>query len=227
MQELIPFNFADREVRVVTLDGEPWFVVNDVCAVLEIKNPYDVIRRIDVEDLDRIEVLDARGVSQQTNIVNESGLYDLIFRSDKPAARDFRRWVTREVLPSIRKTGMHLPVKLSNPALQRIVDLTIQAQILEDRVEAAERAQVETREELRETVARVGALEGTYGRRTALAYARVHGLPSGQTFLNQIGRRAAKIAGEAGIPRETVDSARWAPLNSWPDEIWAEAFGIA
>lgn len=105
---LIPFTFENHQVRVVTDEqGAPWFNAKDVCVALDMGNPYQAIRsHVDTEDLQKLEVLTAGGL-QATNHVNESGLYALILGSTKEAAKRFKRWVTHEVLPSIRKTGAY------------------------------------------------------------------------------------------------------------------------
>ncbi len=112
MNDIQVFDFEDNAVRVIEKDGEPWFVAADVARVLDIQN----IRQ-NLNDLDDDEagvyntyIRSANGVEQkrQLNIINESGLYNLIFRSRKPEAKKFRKWVTAEVLPSIRKTGMYI-----------------------------------------------------------------------------------------------------------------------
>ena len=112
MNDIQVFDFEDNAVRVIEKDGEPWFVAADVARVLDIQN----IRQ-NLDDLDDDEagvyntyIRSANGVEQkrQLNIINESGLYNLIFRSRKPEAKKFRKWVTAEVLPSIRKTGMYV-----------------------------------------------------------------------------------------------------------------------
>lgn len=100
-------NFNGENVRVRKIDGELWWIVNDVCKVLDITNPYNVISRIDGDDLRTMEVIDRIGRSQNMNIVNESGLYQIIFMSRKEEAKKFKQWVTSEVLPSIRKTGKY------------------------------------------------------------------------------------------------------------------------
>jgi hypothetical protein len=104
----IEFSFEDRPVRSVVKDGQTWFVAADVCAVLEHPNPRQVISRLDDDEKGVLNV-DTLGGSQEMNVVNESGVYNLIFTSRKPQARAFRRWVTDEVLPSIRKTGRYQP----------------------------------------------------------------------------------------------------------------------
>lgn len=102
------FDFSNQPVRVALIDGEPWFVAKDVCDVLGISNSRDALSRLD-DDEKGVGFTDTLGGRQEIATVNESGLYLLIFRSRKRAARDFRRWVTHEVLPQIRKTGRYEP----------------------------------------------------------------------------------------------------------------------
>jgi anti-repressor protein len=120
MSALVPFDYSGRQVRTVTRDGEPWFVAADVCAILEIKDVSDAVSRVDQADRDQIPVPNANGALRKTWALNESGLYDLIIRSDKPEARPFRRWITSEVLPQIRKTGSYG----TPPALSVVPDLS-------------------------------------------------------------------------------------------------------
>jgi hypothetical protein len=104
----IEFNFKGRAVRTAVMGGQTWFVAADVCAVLEHVNPRDAISRLD-DDEKGVAIIDTSGGAQEMNVVNESGLYNLIFTSRKPQAKAFRRRVTDEVLPSIRKTGSYQP----------------------------------------------------------------------------------------------------------------------
>ena len=108
MSNIIPFSFEDREFRVVTDDrGVAWFNATDVCDALEMGNPSQAIKsHVDAEDLQKLETLTAGG-RQRQNHVNESGLYALILGSTKDAAKRFKRWITGEVLPAIRKTGAY------------------------------------------------------------------------------------------------------------------------
>lgn len=98
------FNFNGSEVRTVLVDNEPWFVLADVCNVLELTSPHKVANRLDDDEKGRTSI-PTLGGNQEATIINESGLYTVILRSDKPQAKSFRKWVTSEVLPSIRKTG--------------------------------------------------------------------------------------------------------------------------
>jgi prophage antirepressor-like protein len=92
------------EIRTVTIDGEPMFCLLDICKALGMKNPTMVASRL--ED-DEVTKLDLGSKSGETNFVTESGLYAVILRSDKKSAKKFRKWITSEVLPSIRKTGTY------------------------------------------------------------------------------------------------------------------------
>lgn len=108
MSDIVPFTFPDtgNRVRVKWIDGEPWWVAIDVCRELGIQNARRAItEQLDAEDVRSTYVIDARQRSRDTYVVNESGLYQLIFMSRKPQAKAFKRWVTKQVLPALRKHG--------------------------------------------------------------------------------------------------------------------------
>lgn len=107
MNELTIFNYEQKEVRTVQIDGEPWFVAKDVCDVLDLKDHRTSINLLDDDERHTVPVTDALGRNQETFIINEPGLYSLIIRSRKPEAKAFKRWITHEVLPTIRKTGTY------------------------------------------------------------------------------------------------------------------------
>ena len=106
MNDIQIFNYNSVEVRTIQNDGEPWFVLKDVCNVLHIGNSRDVVARLD-QDEKGVGQIDTLGGKQEMTIINESGLYNVILRSDKPEAKPFRKWVTSEVLPTIRRHGMY------------------------------------------------------------------------------------------------------------------------
>ena len=152
MAEIQIFNYQNREVRTVEQNGEPWFVLKDVCEVLGIGTPAKVAERLD-EDEKGMSQIHTPGGLQNVSIITESGLYNVILRSDKPEAKPFRKWVTSEVLPSIRKTGGYIagqdqltPEELMAKALQvanktlaereaRISALTVQNTIMAPKAE--------------------------------------------------------------------------------------------
>lgn len=117
------WNYESSEIRTVQVNGEPWFVLADVCKVLELSSPHKVADRLENDERNQIPVTDSLGRYQNTAIINESGLYTVILRSDKPQAKPFRKWVTSEVLPSIRKHG-------SYSVQSQFADLSPQLQVL-------------------------------------------------------------------------------------------------
>ena len=118
MNEIIPFDYESTQVRVIERQEEPWFVLADLCKVLGIANPRNVSARLDDELKNTVRLTDGiqRG-NPNVTIVNESGMYEVILRSDAPNAKPFRRWVTSEVLPTIRKTGAYGAPQLTGPEL--------------------------------------------------------------------------------------------------------------
>jgi len=100
-------------VRVVERENEPWFVGKDVCDCLGYSNSRETISKLDEDERDCVRISDAIGRGRETIIINESGLYTLIMRSSKPEAKAFRKWVTSEVLPSIRKKGGYMSPQLT------------------------------------------------------------------------------------------------------------------
>lgn len=107
MNSLQVFNFKQNEVRTILKDGEPWFVAKDVADILGFRDPYTATRNLD-EDEKLLHTLCVSGQNRQTTLVNEPGLYSLILRSNKPEAKEFKRWITHEVIPSIRKHGAYM-----------------------------------------------------------------------------------------------------------------------
>ena len=107
MNEIKIFNYQDKEVRTVQQDNNTWWVLKDVCEVLGLLETHRVSARLDKDERTQMTVTDSLGRNQKTTVVTESGLYNVILRSDKPEAKAFKRWVTHDVLPSIRKTGSY------------------------------------------------------------------------------------------------------------------------
>lgn len=105
--QLVPFTFGKNRVRTLTdANGVFWFIAKDVCQVLEIEKYRDAISRLDEDERESV-IVDTLGGAQKMTIISESGLYSLIFRSRKPEARGFSKWVRSEVLPTLRKTGRY------------------------------------------------------------------------------------------------------------------------
>lgn len=106
MSDLTLYNFEQMPVRIAMRDGEPWFLAPDVATVLGYKHAPHMVRMLD-EDEKGVQIVDTLGGQQQQSIISESGLYAAILKSRRPEAKRFRRWVTGEVLPAIRRTGRY------------------------------------------------------------------------------------------------------------------------
>lgn len=126
MNNLQTFNFNNQPVRTVQLNNQPYWVLKDVCDVLELSNPTVVANRLEDDERAKFNL----GRQGEATVITESGLYAVILRSDKPNAKEFRKWVTSEVLPAIRKNGAYLTDEKAydithNP--QSLADLLLQA----------------------------------------------------------------------------------------------------
>ena len=110
-------NDAFGKVRTLKLNGEPWFVAADVCKALELGNPSMTVERLD-DDEKGISTIDTLGGKQRMAIINEPGLYSLVITSRKPEAKAFKRWITHEVIPAIRKYGGYMTKSLLEQVLE-------------------------------------------------------------------------------------------------------------
>lgn len=152
MNNIQIFKYENNDVRTVEINGEPWFVLKDVCGVLGLSDTGRTAERLDADELTRTTLVSG-GQNREMICINESGLYSVILRSDKPEAKPFRKWVTSEVLPSIRKNGGYIagqeqmtPEELMAKALlvanktlaerdARISELTVQNTIMQPKAE--------------------------------------------------------------------------------------------
>lgn len=225
---LDPFDFNGNPIRVVMIDGEPWFSAADVCRVLELE-VHVALRRLDENEYQQVDPtrFSAPG-GPARNVINESGLYSLVLGSRKSEARAFKRWITSEVLPAIRKTGSYTARPASSlDAIQAMVD-TLRAQearlsVVSQRTEeVAERAEV-TAEQAEDTAARVAAIEGRHDWFSALAYARLHSLPTSHTWLNRLGVTAGRIGRSHGMQPHKTQHSLFGEVNMWPEWVWAAA----
>lgn len=138
-------NFNGHEFTMILINGEPYFNANEVANTLEFGNPHQAIAtHVDKDDIQKLEVIDNLGRTQLANFLNESGLYALTFGSKKETAKKFKKWVTSEVLPSIRKTGSYsIQPQIALPqdylsALKALVVSEEQKQALAIELKAAE-----------------------------------------------------------------------------------------
>lgn len=188
--QVTAFNFNTSSIRVVTLEGNPWFVTRDVCQVLELSSHRDSYGH-HVQKLDADEKLNMKRADHTTpdmgclfgkqastvSLISESGLYKLIMRSDKPTAKDFQDWVTKEILPSIRKTGSFVtgqPGLVENPQMSALEVMMAQAQLLPKMLEQMmeqSRIQAEQAATIQAQATEIGAVKEQV--QDALEYASV------------------------------------------------------
>lgn len=195
------FNFEKRDVRVVMKGSEPWFVAKDVCDVLEIQNARDTIARVLDEDEKGVDKIDTLGGAQEMNVINESGVYTLVMRSNKPEAKRFRKWVTSEVLPALRKTGSYSVKK--NPDEERKLEIARQRIALQEKNANARLAKIMQR------MVEHPAYELTTESKRILAHEITH-LTTGREHLEMLPDAEARyysaqqIGDEAGVTNRRV-----------------------
>lgn len=141
MPDLIHFQFHDHTLTIITDENDnPWWVASEICAILELDNVSRAVSRLDADEKTEITSSNVLHSELKTLIINESGLYSLILGSRKKSAKDFKRWVTHEVLPQIRKTGKYAPAPSLPPdyhaelqKLRAYADFAESLGLLEDR----------------------------------------------------------------------------------------------
>lgn len=187
MTALEVFSTGNWSVRTELRDGDPWFVARDVCEALGLDNTSRAVERLNGDGVSSAQVIDSLGRTQTATVVDEGALYELIFQSRRPEAAKFRRWVTRDVLPAIRKTGQYgqapaLPTY--SEALRQLAAELDHRAILEAKV-----AEDAPKVELAEAVL---SADGDLSlREAAQALARDHGIVTGQNrlmeYIRQLG----------------------------------------
>lgn len=191
-RDVIPLDFETHAVRMVMRDGQPWWVAADVCRALGIENASDTLRKRLDDDEKGVETVYTPGGEQQFLMVNEPGLYSLVFASTKPEAKRFKRWITHEVLPTLRKTGTYSVPSSRVTRLAR--RLKIDHKTAEARVE-----NIDTNKRTAAWLADCDARpreyaewhnaphKGMFGK-TASELRAILGLPKGSTPLDRMGR---------------------------------------
>ena len=195
------FSYTDQhQIRTTLIDGAVWFVGKDIARALGYKNPQETIREhVDVEDKGVSEILTPGG-KQKMPIINESGMYSLIFASKLPTARQFKRWVTSEVLPSIRKSGMYLTDKAAEAYLtdpEEFAKMAARCSALERKVEAMER-KLEEHYSFSVLGHTVLAQTGAISFKEGAAFLSQHGVPTGQNRLYEYCRKNKLLCSRKG-----------------------------
>lgn len=201
-------------VRSVLIDGNPWFAAADVCRALDIGNSRQAVSRLDDDEKGVIST-DTPGGEQRMTFVNESGLYSLVLGSRKPEAREFKRWITHDVIPSIRKTGAYAMTLSPAEQLVAQVQLLVQQEkrlaAVEGRVKTVE-ARLETRVENAFSIA---------------GYASLRGLNVDVNTANLLGKKAAALSREYGYPISTTPDPRFGKVNVYHTDILKIVFDEA
>jgi prophage antirepressor-like protein len=194
--------------------GEPWWIAKEVCQILEIKDTSQAVDRLH-DDEKLIRVLYVSGQNREMWTINEPGLYSLILRSNKPEAQKFKRWITHEVLPSIRQSGKYEIEGLTE------IDLIIRsAQALKQ----IETKQVEHDQRLTIIEAKSQKNSGYTGYWTISAWCKLNNLKIGIEEANRKGRAATRLSNEWGIAFYRVPDERFGVVNSYREDVLEEIF---
>jgi prophage antirepressor-like protein len=211
--EIIPFEYESKQVRVIQdEDGNPEWVAKDVCHILDM----DVTqtRRLD-DDEKGLREIQTPGGPQNLVTVNEPGLYTLIIRSNKPEAKKFRKWITSEVLPAIRRSGKYEIDNISE------IDLIIQSA---QSLKKFELKQIEHDNRLSTLEAKSHQNSGQTGYWTITAWCRLNNLKIGLDEAMKRGRDAARLSNEWGAEISKVPDERFGFVNSYREDVLEEIF---
>ena len=206
--ELATFNFDDHPVRVVMIEGEPWWVAKDVCDALRYANASAAVaQHVRKERRKTLTLRSSNRGNPTFTTINEAGLCQLIMGSELPDAVRFQDWVFDEVLPSIRRTGQYsvVPPRNQFDVWRGMID------------------QIETlTEESARNTARLDALEGRRDWFSALGYCKYRGLRTDLEFTQILGKAASRVGKSHGVLPNKVQDARFGLVNQWPLAVWDE-----
>lgn len=189
-EEIVPQVFENPEfgkLRVMRDEsGEPWFVIADLCKALDLSNPTMVASRLNEDDLSTTEVTDSLGRKQKANTTNEGGMYEVVFMSRKPEAKRFKRWVTHDVLPAIRRDGGYIVARDGETPQETMARALLIAQETIDRKDSTIAAQQDTIRELAPKAAFYDAVGDSDGKMSVADFSkalRQAGIHMGQNRL--------------------------------------------
>ena len=185
MNNLIIFNYNENEIRIITINGEPWWVLKDVCDVLEPGSTHKAADKPDDDERSLIPLVDSIGKKQEMTIINESGLYALILSSKPPKAKQFKRWVTSEVLPSIRKSSSY-GKEIGIEDVAKIITQTITEQltsIISTTVETALKAAVNNNNQIRSQLEKENTKQRQIRQAEGIAAAKTRGVVFGRPMI--------------------------------------------
>ena len=233
------FDYLDKGGVRMTRDGqgEPWFCLNDICTILEIKNPWNVVSRVPNPYLHRIEVGVQTGIKSDgtpaiqnvnMNFVNEFGLYYAIGNSKKPEAERFKKWLYTEVIPSIRQNGYYaLPQMTEMEMINKISSAMID---LQGTVNNLVNTQTDVTNRLTELefwqaeVKQLFEIYGLTGHVSVRGYAIMNNIPINNNQAKYLGGEATKLAQSRGLEIKTIPDPRYGFVNGYPKIILDEVF---
>lgn len=213
-------NESFGEVRVSGTSEEPLFCLIDICSVLELGNASQVKSRLDDGVITNEVIPDALGRMQETSFINEDGLYDVILDSRKPQAKAFRKWITSDVLPSIRKTGQYQSTVSLSPSelILKLAQINVEN---ERKVKELEEKTEALQSELNEVKQRTTT---DLHQSTIVAYVTRNKISLDVTRYGAMGRKASSICKKRNIEITKINDVRWGKVNVFPDEILDEVF---
>jgi prophage antirepressor-like protein len=208
--QIIPFNYKSKTVRVIEDEnGDPWWVAKDVCKILGLEDTHKAVQRLEEDEKGR-KIIPTLGGNQDVWVINEPGLYSLMLRSNKPEAKQFKKWVIHKVLPTIRKTGKYEIQGMSE--LDLIISSAQALKKLETRIHTLE--------------AKTHTNCGQTGYWTITAWCKLNNLKISLDEAMHRGREAAKLSNEWGAGIGRVHDERYGLVNSYREDVLEEVFGI-
>ena len=213
-------------VRTIFVNNQVWFCIKDVCDILELKNPTAVAQRLDEDERAKFNL----GRQGETNFTNESGLYALIVRSDKKEAKPFRKWITSEVIPAIRKTGKYEEKKKPLTQAELILQQAQWMVEAESRINNIENDVIGLAGTVENNDKSIKRLENNQRRTvtsnhlTVIAYANIKGIKPKSYHAPSIGKKATKICREKDLLIGTTVDSRYGLINTYPVEVLDEIF---
>lgn len=205
MNELQIFNNSEfGEIRTIEINGEPWFVASDICNALELSNTTSTVGRLDDDEKSKFNLGLPGG---ETNCVNEYGLYNLVLASRKENAKRFKRWITHEVIPTIRRTGGYRVPQTPLEALQMTVEQIVEQ---EKRLNSFE-SRLDMIEAKNQTV------PNEYF--TIAGFATIRKQKVDIALANLLGRKASKLSREYGYEIGKVSDPRYGTVNTYHVDI--------
>jgi prophage antirepressor-like protein len=190
-------------------NGDPWWVAKDICKILGLEDTHKAVQRLEEDEKGR-NIIPTLGGDQEMLVINEPGLYSLMLRSNKPEAKQFKKWITHDVLPAIRKTGKYEIQGMSE------LDLIIRS------AEALKK--IETRVHTLEAKTHINS--GQTGYWTITAWCKLNNLKISLDEAMQRGREATKFSNEWGAEIGKVHDERFGLVNSYREDVLDEVFGI-